>query len=478
MQVDWQLRNSWNSDRDAAYAEAVRRIERCIELQEDRLYLGDVKLDRLPPALSSLTWLRDLDLYGSPITDLTSLAQLVNVQQLKVGSLNSPSPALDFLDGWRELRGLQLISTTLLNLAPLRSCQQLTQLYISCSQHAVKLRNLEALDGLPFLKQVSFLKMQADQFSTIGTWRSLEFLQLIDTNLSDLRGFDQLIHLAHLNVSGSRISDLSPLSTLPRLRELVLAETNVHDLAPLASLSPLEELILARTPVSTLRPLIDLASVQRGIHDCRGLRRIDLSGCPIDDLAPLSGFARLEGVDLSDTPVTSVEPLHGLKALRSLNLKQTPVRTLGPRGTLSGLAGLDARDTPLNDLSALEPARSLQSIDISGTCVTDLTPLRDALNCRTLILRGSRVADLSPLIETGSREDDHRYSRQLLDFRDTPVAHADDRLTALAALANTDGGECFHETKQYLHAQRRADRAGAGRSVWQLLGMGKSDRND
>lgn len=506
MQVDWQLRNSWNFDRDAAYAEAVRRIDRCIERQDERLYLGDVTLDRLPLALSSLTWLHDLDLYGSPIADLTPLAPLIKLQALKAGSRHSPSPELDFLAGWRELRELQLISTTLLDLAPLQACQQLSRISIYCSQPPVEFRNLDALDGLPRLKQASFHNMRADQFDTIGTWRSLKFLQLIGTDLVDLRGFDQLLNLEHLNVSGSRISDLSPLSTLPhlehldvsgsrvsdlsslstlpRLRELTLTETSVSDLAPLASLSPLEELTLARTPVCTLRPLVDLASVQRDIHakadpylPRRGLRRIDFSGCPIADLAPLSNFDGLEAVNLSDTPVRSVEPLQRIKALRYVTLDRTPVRTLGPRGTLSGLQILAARDTPLVDVAALEPGRSLQAIDISGTCIADLSPLRDALDCRTLTLRGSRVADLTPLLKTGSREEDHRYSRQLLDFRDTPAAHANNQLAALAALANTDCGKCFEETKQYLQAQSEAGQARVRRSLWQRLGIGKSDWN-
>ena len=107
MRIDWQLRNSWNTDRDAAYEEAVRRIARCVERREERLYLGDVTLDRLPKAISSLTWLRELDLYGSPIASLEPLAPLIDPQDFQAGSLHRPSLALDVLSGCRELRATQ-----------------------------------------------------------------------------------------------------------------------------------------------------------------------------------------------------------------------------------------------------------------------------------------------------------------------------------------------------------------------------------
>src|SRR5512136_1901498 len=119
MPIDWQVRNSWNSDREAAFMEAERRVAICLERREERLYLGDTKLDRLPAAISSLTWLRELDLYGSHIASLEPIAALTNLRELKAGSLHSASQSLDFLIGWKELRHLNLISTTPPDLAPL-----------------------------------------------------------------------------------------------------------------------------------------------------------------------------------------------------------------------------------------------------------------------------------------------------------------------------------------------------------------------
>ena len=46
MESPWLTRNLWQSDPEAAFAEAERRIAACRESEAERLYLGDVKLDR------------------------------------------------------------------------------------------------------------------------------------------------------------------------------------------------------------------------------------------------------------------------------------------------------------------------------------------------------------------------------------------------------------------------------------------------
>jgi internalin A len=464
MQEYWQAHARWNADPASAFEEAERRIAACAESKGDRLYLGDIKLDRLPPAISALTWLRDLDLYGSPVDNFTWLAPLTNVRSLKIGSLHAAFPGLAFLRGWAELRDLQLISPTPVDLAPLASCVDLTRLSISCGKHKVELHNFDRLAVLKFLDHLALSNLQSDQFEAIGTWRALTFVQLVNSNLNSLRAFENLQDLEYLSIRGAPVSDLSPLSTLAKLRRLDVGETTVHDLTPLSSISTLEELSIAHTPIDDLQPLAKLARGQSTAGNCestratssRGLRSFDLSGCPVDDLTPLSGFEGLERIDLSNTSVTSLTPLHRRRSLDSLTLSGAPIHDLGPRGALSGLGFLTARNTPIRDISALEPAHRLQGIDIAQTPVSNLRPLQDARNCRTILLRGSLVDDLTPILKTGSQEEDHRYTAQKLDFRDTPAARTDARLADLAALADTDPHRCFVETKHYLKAQADA----------------------
>jgi internalin A len=483
----WHAYNEWNSDPAAALDEAERRIAACAEAKAERLYLGDIKLDRFPLGISALTWLNELDVYGSPIADFSPIAPLVDLRKLKAGSFGAPSPRLDFVRDWVELRSLDLIAPTPIDVAPLAVCERLERLHISCTQYPVDLHHLETLAALRSVTDLELYNMQPDRFDILGQWHALASVDLGRANLTTLAGFENLTQLAGLNIRDTSVADLSPLAGLqqlrglniartkvrslsplaglPRLARLSLAGTDVRDLSPLASVPALEELDVSDSSISDLSPLAELASLQRAQAegaakpgDVPGLRDIDLSRCPVESLEPLSRSPRLKRIDLSETRVTSLEPLHGIETLDSLTINGAPVRDMGAPGVFARIGFLYARDSALTNLRALEPAPGLQAIDISNTPVSDLRPLRAACNCRTMMLRGTQVKNLAPIIETGSREEDHRYSAQKLDFRNTPAADDSPRLAELAAIADTDMHKCFVETKRYLEAQAAARR--------------------
>ena len=464
MQTDWQERNKCIADPEAGFIEATRRIAICRETRGEALYLGDVKIDMIPPDISSLTWLRSLNIYGSPLADLNALAPLVHVEEFMAGSLNSASPSLDFLKGWQSLRALTLIATTPLDLAPLAACTQLSRLSISCHRHPVDLINLETMRDSKALHHLSLTNMRASDFLTVGKWTALSFVQLIDTNLDSLDGFEGLEALKHLDVRSSFVSDLSPLSQLPCLRELKVAKTALSDLTPVTHMKSLVELCAAWTQVTDVRALAGL-----------GLQSIDLSGCPISDIGPLSECSNLRHVDLSDTKILSVRALRDLRQLRSLAIARTTVRNLGPLGAFPFLGFFDARESAIESITALATGNAVQAVNISGTQVDDLKPLRDAKDCRSLNLRGSRVKDLADIVDTGShRSQDRGDAREFLDFRDTPASKLNDRLSELAFLAEESGEKCFFETKKYL--KEREALASRNRRSSRLFGLFKPPR--
>lgn len=78
------------------------------------------------------------------------------------------------------------------------------------------------------------------------------------------------------------------------------------------------------------------------------------------------------------------------------------------------------------------------------------------------------MADLGAIIDTGSHQADHRYSRESLDFRDTPAAQIDERFAELAAMANESPAKCFFETKRYLQEMARPRSRARGILKWLL----------
>lgn len=119
------------------------------------------------------------------------------------------------------------------------------------------------------------------------------------------------------------LGDLGFVTCLPRLRRLDLTGTGVRDLAPLVSARRLQFLSLMRTAV--------------------------------DDLTPLAHLPALAELNVDRTAVTNLTPLAGSTTLRRLDLGGTPVADLTELGRLPNLAILD-----------IGTASALRRLDLSG----------------------------------------------------------------------------------------------------------------
>ena len=455
----WEAHAKWQDNPDASLEEAERRVAACADARGKALYLGDLSLERLPDGVASLTWLTELRALGGRLSDLSLLAPLSDVTLLEIGSLRCPFPGLQFATGWSKLESLWLLTPTSLDLSPLASCSRLRRLSIASSSQEIELSNLR-LVPCDALEHVSLDGTQSSDFDRIRDCTRLTFLQLIRTNMTSLEGFERLRHLRALHVRRASVSDISPLRALGALEDLTLAEAPVSDISPLSGLPLLRHLHLANTHVADIAPLEALANTQRAFNTEQtrqrvwsplGIESLDVGHTPVRDLDLIGHFERLRHLSVDATAVTSLTPLGSCTELSTLDISRTAVSTLGPAGSFAHLRWLTASESHIQDLEALAPAPSLQGIDISKTPVDDLSPLRSASNCRSLNLRGSRVRDLDPILNTGSEESQERGdSRQSLDFRDTPASQVNERLAALAALAEESTERCFRETKAYL----------------------------
>jgi serine/threonine protein kinase/Leucine-rich repeat (LRR) protein len=202
-----------------------------------------------------------------------------------------------------------------------------------------RLINLDALAGLPKLKELSLPNCEI---------HTLDFLE-------------QSNAIERLNLLGSdhTFQDYKPLLHLKNLRELdITANKQATDknLKDLASLTTLETF---RMPMCTEVTSLDF------LRNSKGLREINLSACmALRDLDALASFAELEIIELSIAPVSDIGFLKGLKKLRELDL----------------------RGTQVSDISALAGATSLERLNLSQTQVTDLSPLLPLLRAGGLPL--------------------------------------------------------------------------------------------
>lgn len=150
-----------------------------------------------------------------------------------------------------------------------------------------------------------------------------------ETGASGL-SFSDLIHLSKLpllywpselqwlDLSNTQVSDLSPIAKLTELKWLDLSNTQVADLSPIVGLSALLWLYLSNTQVSILNPLSGLS----------GLQRLDLDNTRVADLSSITGLSGLQRLSLENTPVWDLSPIASLSGLQRLYLKNTKVWNL------------------------------------------------------------------------------------------------------------------------------------------------------
>lgn len=156
------------------------------------------------------------------------------------------------------------------------------------------------------------------------------------------------------------------------------------------------------------------------IRKCQGLRELDVSKQPINNIDFLSNFLLLEKLDLSKTNVKDLKPLKDLKNLKELNIADTKVDTLLYLRDLKNLTLLDVSGLGIyslediagldkmvglsvggNKLKSLEPLRNMEflmELDISlNYFIKDVEPITGLVNLEKLKLRKVEIGSLEPL---------------------------------------------------------------------------------
>lgn len=182
---------------------------------------------RLQPSILNLT--------GLPVSDLSPLTSLSNLQRLF------------------------LAKTAVTDLAPLTPLAKLQTL----SLFGTAVADLSPLAALPNLQSLTFGDTAVLDLSPLATLPRLETMYFSGTAVADVSPISSLSNLQALYLINTAVTDLSPLASLSNLRELYIVNTAVADLSPLASLTSLQNLSLGNTAVTDLSPLVSLPNLQR-----------------------------------------------------------------------------------------------------------------------------------------------------------------------------------------------------------------------
>ncbi len=348
-----------------------------------------------------MTRLTYLELGHSAISDVSSLAGLINLETLWIGNneISDVSP----LAGLTNLKELNLNQNPITDFSPLAELFENTNILFDVTIPDLNLRaaiaetlGKENTDTVPF---------------TLAEMATLTSLKASDRDIKDLTGLESAINLEEMWISGNSVSDLSPLAVLTNFIGLHAWETSISDLSPLTGMTKLRWLDFGNTSVSDLSPLSDMTS----------LRKLTFYACDIKDISPLSGLTgltrlavggnreisdasavaeliNLEHLDFHHDSISDLKPLAGLTKLKYLNLYDNRlISDVSPLAGLTSLTSLNLGQNMISDVSHLSQLINLTSLELPRNMLIDVSPLAGLINLETLNLRENSIDDFSTL---------------------------------------------------------------------------------
>ena len=338
-----------------AYAEAQNRIAK-LPKDANRLDLSGLKqLTEIPSEIKRLAALDTLELRGTRITSLASVASLPLLRVLQIP--NCPIASLKPLAKCENLAQLYLSRTKVLDLRPIAG-HELTHLNIqNCP--------ISALEPYPFLRSLVYLNANETKFRDIEALREakeLTFLSVNETNIEDLSPIAEITQLQNINISETRVATLEALSRLLELEEINASDTQIRDLVPLSKLSQLNWLDVSNTDVYDLSPIADLKNIVR----------LDIRETRVKSLRPIANYERLRYLTISNTDIDDIDvvadmvslipdKLDELRGWRGFNYRSTPAARHSPFARLLGRS-YDGRIETVETINYLRRARGLPEV--------------------------------------------------------------------------------------------------------------------
>ncbi len=273
---------------------------------------------------------------------------LVDVGTLDLSGRGLASLSDDDFDYLANLRELDLSGNDLEDISALSGLTNLGWLDLRDND----LEDISALSGLTNLGWLDLRDNDLEDISALSGLTNLGWLDLRDNDLEDISALSGLTNLGWLDLSGNAIVDISPLSGLTNLRWLYLYTSAIEDISPLSGLTNLGWLGLSGNAIVDISPLSALTN----------LRWLYLTANAIEDIFPLSGLTNLGLLGLNANAIVDISALGrntGLGRGDRIELSGNPLddESAGPRISALRARGVDVVFQPtlrMHDTAAAE----------------------------------------------------------------------------------------------------------------------------
>jgi len=360
--------------------------------------------------------------------------KFVSVDSLNLAG-NRQIKNLNALSELRDLKHLDISSTSITNLGPISNVTLLESLNIANTSTSniqfikysdrlkyldisnTKIENISELLNLKSLVGVKAERTPIQSFSVLNEFKNLTDLDLTESGFNNLENIKELVKLERLDLSKNYMLNFSAIASLTSLKYLDLSQSNLQDLSPLKGMTRLELLDITGTSVADLSPVETLPelkkisadqtklSVETATDFVRRNREILLIH-HVKDLEswwvglPEAWKSVLKKANPSiknDQP--GVEILTQTVTLPTLNLDDAGIETLNPLIRFVNLSDLSFSDNPLvTDLIPLSEIRTLKKVVGKNSGVKDLSILKEVELLEHIDLEGSPVESISAIV--------------------------------------------------------------------------------
>ncbi len=402
--------------------------------------------------LAKLTKLEtlNLDIYGSQISDISKLESLTSLKQLSLQNGVTDANAMDTVSKLKSLvylnlsmsnlNGLDKISTltnlqnlqlyleeaTEIDLSIVQNLSKLNQLRITGNNQVLELKNLNTLEKLSKLTELSLNRANLDSIEFIENMISLDYLDLSNNKIEDLTKLKGLTNLTQLSLNNNKITELTGLETLTNLYYLSLTgnliddeeENNAkvleklrknnayisinidefdrteivkfndevlknqlvsnYDLNDDEEISKLEMEEIYYLEVWWGNDNPDIADLT-GLEHAKNLQKLSIYSNRITDIAPIKNLTRLEDLYICSNSLENIKVIENLTTnLTKFGFNNNKITDISAIGKLVNLEELTISSNSIKDISIISDLKqlkilnidscSLNSIDIIGQC--------------------------------------------------------------------------------------------------------------
>lgn len=259
--------------------------------------------------------------------------------------------------------------------------------------------------------------VRSGRLTDLGKLTELTSLKLSDNRITTLDFLMPLKKLVSLDLSNNDITDLSDLSELKSLRTLHLDGNEIEDFSPLYDLKKLTMLTISDIEIkeSQLKELKeklpgcliysdeakeDVVDITLGGKTFKSnVTELDLSGCGVKDISPLSVCTKLTKLDLSDNSISDISPLVDIPGLTELDLSDNDIGDISPLVSITKLMKLDLSNNSIRSAAAIKELTKLTELQLGGNKLGSFSAVEKLTSLKTLGLNdtGLKDADLSSL---------------------------------------------------------------------------------